>query len=161
MRSKHRQCFSFDRGASRFVGVVLFLLICFIPSAVFSQLTARAIGLGGAYTALARGIHAPAWNPANLGLPDNSKFSFTFFSAGAGVWNNSFTKDMWDEHIYGDGSGVEWSQQDIEDILSMIPDDGFGLDLATSIRTMSFSAGRFAFSITAQAGSFLQMAKSL
>ena len=160
MRSKQRRGFSFHRGTSRFVCIVLLLVIGLLPSLVFGQLTARALGLGGAYTALARGVHAQAWNPANLGLPDNSKFSFTFVSVGAGVWNNSFTKDMWDEYIYGDGTGVEWTQQDIEDILGMIPADGFGLDVATTFRTLSFSAGRFAFSITAQVGSYLQMAKS-
>ena len=59
--------------------VSLFILCC-IPAGLYGQMTARGLAMGGAYTALARGVHAPQWNPANLGLPDNPKFSFTFIS---------------------------------------------------------------------------------
>ncbi len=41
--------------------------------------TPRALGLGGNYTALARGFAAVAWNPAGLGMPDNPSFSITVF----------------------------------------------------------------------------------
>ncbi len=112
--------------------------------------------MGGAYTALARGVHAAAWNPANLGLPDNSKFSFTFISLGASVWNNSFSKSMYDKYIVGDGKGsVHWTQEDIEDILGHIPDSGLGLNIGTSVRAFSFSIGRFALSFGVDAGGVL------
>ena len=43
----------------------------------------RAVGLGGSYTALARGLAAPAWNPAGLGMPGNPAFSITALSVAA------------------------------------------------------------------------------
>jgi hypothetical protein len=44
--------------------------------------SAPAFGMGGNYTALARGYDAVAWNPALLGLSDNPTFSFTLAAAG-------------------------------------------------------------------------------
>ena len=41
------------------------------PHAAVAQVTARSAGLAQAYTALARGVDAPLFNPANLGLPDS------------------------------------------------------------------------------------------
>ena len=152
------------RAAKRLLSIarVILLVAFLLPASVQAQLTARAVGMGGAYTALARGVHAPAWNPANLGLPDNSKFSFTFISTGAMIWNNSFTKEFYDKYIVGDGEGgVEWTEQDVEDILGYIPDDGLGLDLGAEVNILSFSIGQFAMTIGADAASYVKLEKSL
>lgn len=47
----------------------------------------QALGMGGNFTALARGLGAPAWNPAGLGMPGSPRVSFTLlpFSHAAGV----------------------------------------------------------------------------
>jgi hypothetical protein len=136
-----------------------FLFVTLIPDILFAQMTVRGMGMGGAYTALARGVHAQAYNPANLGLPDNSKFSFTFLSVETGVWNNSFTKGMYDQYLT-DESDTYWDQNDIDDILSHVPDGGFNLNMSAFIRTLSFSAGRIAFSIGANVGAYVQLDKS-
>ena len=145
--------------------VLLLLLACLIPAGLFGQMTARGLGMGCAYTALARGYHAQAWNPANLGLPDNPKFSMTFISLLAGVWNNSFTQKMYDQYLVNgtkDADGdIIWDQQDIQDILNHIPDDGLGLAVSAYARAFSFSVGRFALSIGADVGSFVQIDKSV
>ena len=41
-----------------------------------------ATGLSGAYTARARGYDAVAWNPANLGMPGNPRFSLGLLAVG-------------------------------------------------------------------------------
>jgi hypothetical protein len=43
--------------------------------AQLSNTSAAATGLGDNYTAVARGVHAMAWNPAGLGMPGNPAFS--------------------------------------------------------------------------------------
>lgn len=56
-----------------------------VPATASSQVgnpLAQAVGMGGNYTALARGIGAPAWNPAGLGMPDNPGLSFTILPFG-------------------------------------------------------------------------------
>lgn len=50
-----------------------------VPGAVTAQVAnplAQATGMGENYTATARGLGAPAWNPAGLGMPDNPRMSF-------------------------------------------------------------------------------------
>jgi hypothetical protein len=60
------------------------------PTVAAQQLntSAAAAGLGGNFTARARGYDAVAWNPANLGLPGNPGFSLAILPASA-----SFTLD--------------------------------------------------------------------
>jgi hypothetical protein len=63
----------------RTAAIVLGLLV---PAAAMAQVAnplPQSIGMGGNYTALARGLGAPAWNPAGLGMPDNPGASFSFF----------------------------------------------------------------------------------
>ncbi len=142
---------------SKVMGFCIALIVIGIgPAVAFSQMTARGLGMGGSYTAVARGVHAVSWNPANLGLPDNPGFSMTILSAEAGVWNNSFTLGMYDRY-----NGKHWTPQDVEDILGHIPDDGFGLDLHTAVRVMSFSIGRMAFSFGGDVFSSVQLDKAL
>jgi hypothetical protein len=113
-----------------------------------SQLTPRGLGMGLAYTAAARGVHAADWNPANLGLPDNPPFTFSLFSVSAGVGNNSFSINTYNEYAVDD----YWDPDEVEKLLDQIPDDGLGVDVLADIRVLSFSAGRFALALTGRAG---------
>jgi hypothetical protein len=63
--------------------VALLALGVSLPAAAGAQqvnASAAAYGLGGNFTARARGAHAVAWNPANLGLAGNPGFSFQLLS---------------------------------------------------------------------------------
>src|SRR3954470_8254903 len=53
-------------------------------SAQLVSASATSLSLGDNYTALARGVNAVNWNPANLGQPGNPAFSFGFAGRGAG-----------------------------------------------------------------------------
>src|SRR3954463_11997619 len=53
-------------------------------SAQLVSASATSLSLGDNYTALARGVNAVNWNPANLGQPGNPVFSFGFAGRGAG-----------------------------------------------------------------------------
>ncbi len=75
--------------------ISLLLLFSISAGPSFGQLTSRALGMGLAYTAVARGAHAPDWNPANLGLPNSPSFSLSFFSIGVGVMNKAFYIDTY------------------------------------------------------------------
>lgn len=52
---------------------------------------ARATAMGGAYTALASGIHAPAWNPANLAFFGAPTTEFGLGNAGFFAANDGFS----------------------------------------------------------------------
>lgn len=65
-------------GRARFAAIVLGLVPVLAASTVADaqgNASSAAAGMGGNYTAVARNFNAAAWNPANLGLPGNSRFS--------------------------------------------------------------------------------------
>ncbi|MFO7891593.1 MAG: hypothetical protein R6V04_14790 [bacterium] len=133
-----------------------FLLIVLVITPVSAQMNARAVGLGGAYTAIARGVNSPLWNPANLGLSDNPKFSMTIIGMQSGAWNNSFSLGMYNKY-----NGEYWTDKDIEDILNSIPDNGFRSNTEVLVNALSFSAGRFALTIGVIGGGYVNAAKTL
>jgi hypothetical protein len=141
----------------RAAAVVLALLPASVPDRAAAQLSARPLGMGLAYTALARGIHAADWNPANLGLPDNPGFSLSIVSVGAGVGNNSFSIDDYNRFA----TDPYWDSSEISGILSAIPKGGFGADAVAEARMLSFSAGRFAFSVSVRAAGSATADKTL
>lgn len=134
----------------------LISLIFFLFSySLHAQWTVRALGMGRAYTAVARGVHSVNWNPANLGLPDNPPFTFSIISASAAVSNNSFTKG--DVYQY---EGKYWDQNMKNDILSKIPDDGLSLNAAASIRAFSFSIKNFAIAFDGDGDGYARLDKT-
>ncbi len=99
--------------------------------------------MGGAYTAVGRNIHAIGWNPANLALKSDTKFSISIFSFGFGIHNDSFSPNDYDKY-----SGEFWSGSDKRTILDKIPDEGLGidLDLEASILSLSYDSYAIRFS---------------
>jgi hypothetical protein len=106
------------------------------------QANPRAMAMGDAYTALAFGLEAPAYNPANLGLSANRAFTMDFVSFGFDLKNNSFSLD--DYNTY---TGQFLGDDDKEAILDKIPGEGLRLDFAAEARGMNFSVWRLAFNL--------------
>jgi hypothetical protein len=98
---------------------------------------ARALGMGGAQTAVARGVEAAIWNPANLAFSPGGSMALAGVSAD--LHNNSFSLDR-----YNEVSGAELSTADKEDLLADIPDGGFALDAAVGAGGFGLQVGRFA-----------------
>lgn len=103
------------------------------------QANPRAMAMGDAYTALAFGLEAPGYNPANLGLSANPSFTMDFVSFGIDLKNNSFSLD--DYNTY---TGKFLNDDDKEAILDKIPGEGLSLNFAGEARSMNFSVWRFA-----------------
>ncbi len=105
--------------------------------------SAAAAGMGGNYTAIARNFNAPAWNPANLGLDGNSRFSIALSpQVGLGTGPVTF-KDLKD---YG---GIVVPANVREAWLQKIADNGgqsIGGDV--DMTPLAFSIGSLAFSAT-------------
>jgi hypothetical protein len=94
--------------------------------------------MGGAYTAAARGFDAPCWNPANLGFSDGNRFSIGLFGVGAGIKNNSFTLND-----YNNYNGQFLDDGDKEGIINSIPADGLRFDAIAEATALNFSVGNF------------------
>ena len=122
-----------------FLTVIVITLIRIENVFASGESHARSLGLAGCYTTLASGVEAPFWNPANLGLPQNPRFSFNLFSLGTRLGNNSFSlKD------YNHYNGKFLTLSDKNKIINSIPSDGFDLNLDLEASLPGFSYSQFA-----------------
>jgi hypothetical protein len=121
-------------------GLFLILLLCLglIPQVVQASIS---LGLAEAYSLQARGVEAPAWNPATLAWEGG--LALRLFSTGVGVSNNSFSlKD------YERWNGKTWSESDKQSILGHIP--GSGLTGEFSVRADGPAAAWRGWALTTQ-----------
>jgi hypothetical protein len=98
--------------------------------------------LSGAYTALATGVDAGRWNPANLGLRRSPKFSMHFVSFGAGAFNNAFTKSDYD--LY---NGAYLNASKKAAILAQVPAVGWRFNLTGEADLLGFSYQNYAVTV--------------
>lgn len=61
----------------------------------------RALGMARVLGPVARGIHAFGINPANLALPDNSRFGLSFLPFGVRISSNLISYDIYQEYFTG------------------------------------------------------------
>jgi hypothetical protein len=117
---------------------------------------ARSVAMGGAYTAIARGIESPSWNPANLALSGKNKYHFNLVSLGLGLNNNSFDKNQ-----YGLYNGKYLTSEDKQNILASIPTEGLRFDLGTEVQALGLAFGPLALNATGFAVSDLTLSKEI
>ncbi len=125
---------------------------------LFAQMgvsNARSLAMGGAYLAVANGVEAPRWNPANLGLHNRPGFSMNLISFGAAFSNNSFSKNDYD--LY---NGAFLTPQMKSDILGKIPDEGLSFDVDTEVDALAFSWKNFALSISAESSAKMNLSRT-
>ncbi|MCE9602785.1 MAG: DUF5723 family protein [Gemmatimonadetes bacterium] len=132
---------SMNRSVTRLTAVAFAL----VPALAQAQgnASAAATAMGGNYTAVARNFNAVAWNPANLGLPGNSRFSIAI-SPQVGLGTGPIT--LQDANDY---AGIIVPQTVREAWLQKVIDNG-GQNLGgdVNVTPLAFSVGRFAFSAT-------------
>jgi hypothetical protein len=117
-----------------------------LPAALGAQgnASSAASGMGGNYTAVARNFNAVAWNPANLGLAGNSRFSLAIVSPQLGLGTGPVT--LADLNEYG-GEVVpvavrnQWLQK-------IIDNDGQDLGGELDVTPLAVSVGRIGLSAT-------------
>ena len=108
---------------------------------------ASSLGMGGAYGAVARGVDALNWNPANLVLSRPHFFELNFVGANLRVGNSSLSVDSYERYLTESGHQGEWSDEDIEEILNLIPTDGFDVNLDLSANVLGMVFGQFGITL--------------
>ena len=125
-------------------GKGLIVLAALLVAGAYGQVVAvpgdaspRALALGQAYTALARGPEAVFWNPANLALASSRKFSWDLLGAGLCLVaeNNSFSVATYNAHftaanekVSPNGSPYYISPVEKKKLLADIPDAGLRMN---------------------------------
>lgn len=147
------------RDCKKCIYVLILLLSLGFLSETYAQRgvsNARSVAMGGAYTALARGVESATWNPANLGLKAHKVYRLNLFSFGLGIRNNSFSKKQYD--LY---NGSYLTEQDKIDILNTIPDNGLAFDINSEVQAFGLSFGSFAFTSSGYAVSNFSLSKDI
>lgn len=144
----------------KIVWFYILLLILFTATFAFSQ-SGSSLGIGG-LTALSRGVEAIYWNPANLAFRSQSQpnFQMIVYSINAGTGNNSLSFNSINKYI-GDGESVYLTDQDKQDILEMINDNGLQFDVTGNASLFSLSYKNFGFGIETRAFANFSIPKDL
>lgn len=117
-----------------------------VASPLCAQLptTPRALGMGGAYVAVARGQEALFTNPANLALPGNPHTSAAAPQLTLAGTLNGIT--------FGDANDLrgfdELSAEQRADILGRVPEEGVSADVDLRVPVFSMSVRRAMFGVT-------------
>lgn len=103
-----------------------------------------ALGMADNFTALARGVNAPAWNPAGLGMPDNPAFSLVFLPVRARALVSPIGPSdlaMYDGERIPANTKEEWLQK-------IIDNGGESGTFAVDTREIAISISHLAFSLS-------------
>ena len=108
-------------------------LITFVitPSVNGQGFDGASLGMGRAYGAMATGIDAIAWNPANLVLPRDNFMELNLFAINLNMANSSFNIDNYNRYFTKEGHKGWWSDSDKEAILDLIDEDGLNASINT------------------------------
>lgn len=119
------------------------LALAAAPLAAQAPLTPRSLGMAGAYTATARGNEALFFNPANLGLASNPRWSVAFPQVIAtGTIVGPGVGDFWDMRDY---NGLDQSRRDA--LLAAIPAEGGELGFQARAPLFSLQSGGFGLAV--------------
>ncbi len=120
----------------------LALLLSLSAGPAAAQGAVRAWGMGGASTALSRGLGAVEYNPANLAFSRGTSVGLA--AAALDVHNNAISLDR-----YNEITGSHLDTADKTALLGDIPSDGFRLDADARASVLGLHSGNFALSFNA------------
>jgi hypothetical protein len=114
-----------------------------LPAAAQVPLTPRALGMGGAYIAVARGQESLFQNPANLGLPGSPHWSAGIPTLTLGAATRGITPSEFMDLVRFDNLSASERQT----LLAGVPAGGTGVDLEVRAPLVALQVRRFAFGI--------------
>lgn len=130
-----------------------------------SFFTPRSLSFSNTYATQSRGSDVIGWNPANLGYPDNPRFSMNFgllplvpVPPATQIQNNAISASWLNQYML---SGKTLTDGDIKDLLSVFPADGWSFDQMIQARFLGMSFGRWATSLDANFSGSVVMPKPL
>ncbi|MEZ5359130.1 MAG: DUF5723 family protein [Candidatus Zixiibacteriota bacterium] len=141
-----------------FIIALTLALVCagFEPVSATGLSNARAVGMAGAYSSMARGSECALFNPANLALSSGRSNGIQLIGAGVAISNNSFSLDD-----YNNYTGATLDDQDKEDLLNKIPIEGLKVSADADVSALAFGAGNLAFSITGMAAAEVNISREV
>ena len=129
----------------------IFVALLITGSAVFAQhgYDARAAAMAFSNGADTRGLQHVGQNPATIALRTWYNFELNLASAAADFGNNSIRKEQYDAYFTEENYFL--TQENRDDILSVIPEDGLDAGASAGILGLAFFAPNFSLSVSGEA----------
>ena len=125
---------------------VFILLLCGLLTFTYAQgFNAAGVGMGNAYGAMARGVDAFSWNPANLALNYENRLEINLIGFNFNAANSSLSIDK--RYLTESGHGGHWEPHEIDELLELIPDAGLDVTGEAQANVMGLLFGRFGLSV--------------
>jgi len=100
---------------------LLYILLTFSIQA--QGFDAAGLSMGRAYGALATGVDAVAWNPANLILPRTNLFELNLVAFNLNIANSGFSPSDYDRYFTEEGHHGLWYESDLNAMMDLIGDE--------------------------------------
>ncbi len=124
------------------------LIILVLSSQLLAQgFDGGSLGLADNFSALARGIHAVNFNPANVGLPRGNTLELNIVGVNVSLFNNSFSLNNYNNFFVTNGEENRWSESDRKEFLDLIPDNGLKLNSTVVGNAFGFAFNNFALAV--------------
>ena len=129
------------------IQTIIFIVLA-LSTPIFAQgFNAVGLGMGNAFGAVARGVDAFAWNPANLALSYENRLEINLIGFNLNAANSSLSIDDYKRYFTESGHGGHWDEQEIADILSLIPEEGLDANGDAQANVMGLLFGRYGLSV--------------
>jgi hypothetical protein len=123
------------------------VLIGISPNLFAQGFNAVGLGMGNAFGAVARGVDAFTWNPANLALTYENRLEINIVGFNLNAANSSLSIDDYKRYFTEAGHGGHWDQQEIDELLALIPEDGLDVNGDVQANVLGLLFGRFGLSV--------------
>lgn len=139
--------------------ICVFLIVLFTVSINAQGFDGASLAMGRAYGALATGIDAVAWNPANLILQRKGMLEINIFALNMNMANSGFSPNDYNRYFTQEGHNGYWSNDDIQDILDLVGDESLKIygDVNTNVLGVAFR--NFAFAVQGIGNLYLTIPK--
>ncbi len=125
-----------------------YLIILLLSVGLYAQgFDGIGLGFAGTYGPLSRGVHALAYNPANVAVPRNNVLELNFIGLNLGMFNNSFSYNTYQDYFVTNGKENYWDQGKKKSFLDLIPDDGWKISNDIDVNIMGLAFNNFALAI--------------
>ncbi len=127
--------------------IVVLCFIGFSTSSFAQGFNATGLGMGNAFGAVARGVDAFAWNPANLALKYENRMEINLIGFNFNAANSSLSIDDYKRYFTESGHGGHWEQHEIDELLALIPEEGLDVNGDVQANVLGLLFGRFGLSV--------------
>ncbi len=143
----------------RYGKMIIFTVLLLVPM-VLAQLSfdARSAGMANSNTADAKGLEQVGTNPATLALYRPFNFEFNLLTANIGVFNNSFSKGLYDRYFT---TGDSLTAADKNAILNAIDKSGLRGFFWGRLNTLAFYARNLSLSLAVVGNGFFEAPKDM